>query len=63
MGSLIKETKFNIGDKVFLNIIDGDSGLVVAIVVYNDHCEYIIRTISGTCYVSEIEITNEKVII
>lgn len=63
MDSLVRESKFEIGDRVFLNIPEGDCGLVIAIVVYEDHFEYIIRTINTTLFVSGLEITNEKVIV
>lgn len=56
--------KFEIGEIVFINLPEGEQGIVFAYIVYNTHIEYLVRTVEqGVMQLEEVCLTDQKRII
>lgn len=58
---LLRNCRFKIKSKVFINLPDGEEGKVIGYVVYSSHIEYIVLFQDGIRYMLEDSITEEKI--
>lgn len=64
MIKILQNNKYNIGQHIYLNVPDGDVGIIVALVYYSDHVEYLTRFVDGrVSQLTESEISSEKIIV
>ena len=54
---------FQIGDRVYLNIPEGDGGIVIAFVVYEKHREYLVMFTDGTRQLTNTCLADSKPVI
>lgn len=56
--------KFELGETVYINLPEGERGIVFAYIVYTTHIEYLVRTVEqGIMQLEEICLSDQKPII
>ena len=60
---LINSKEFNVGDIVYINVPEGDAGIVYALVLYSTHVEYLVRTKEGTIQLDSTSLSEDKVFV
>lgn len=61
--SLLEKAEYAIGDRVYINLTEGEEGIVCSYVLYDTHLEYCIRTAENDVLrVEGSSLTNEKVL-
>lgn len=61
--TLFQSRAFNIGDRVYLNVPEGEPGIIFAYIVYETHLEYYVRTATGLHQIEEVSLCSHKQII
>ena len=60
---LISNSDYELGDRVYLNLLDSDSGVVVGYVLYEEHIEYLVMFSDSTRQVTALCLADSKPVI
>lgn len=63
INQLERITAFNIGDRAYINLPDGEPVIIVGYVVYSNNIEYQVRCESGIMQLEKESLVDKKILI